>query len=163
VKLSLKNMLPFFEYKKSDNKYLKIFGKMMLTRIWAWMAQLDKFDKKNASDIEDDLEIVGIFPSGENNVNVSVTTDRVYNYAFARCIPFMKDRANMFISSLYEKQVDDIVRINTDGFIMKKPLKNIHLRKDIGELKKEEKYCGDLHIVHVNKIHKINMCDKNCN
>ena len=56
------------------------------------------------------------------------------------------------MGKIIDDQIQDVVRIHTDGFIMKKQLKNGDFGSGIGQLKIEDKYCDVLEIIHTNNI-----------
>ena len=66
-----------------------------------------------------------------------------------RLKPFLTAYSRNKIADVILQDIDNCVRVQTDGIIMLKPLKDVPYL-----LKIDEKYCGNIKIVHVNKIIK---------
>ena len=82
-----------------------------------------------------------------------------YYSRFARIKPFLYMKTRTFIIDMYESHVDDVVRVHTDGFYVKKDSKlNIEVSDKLGGLKFE--YAHKVEIIESNEVNII--CPK-CN
>ena len=94
----------------------------------------------------------------ENTIEV-INKNNPYYSRFARIKPFLYMKARTFIIDMYESHVDDVVRVHTDGFFIKKDSKlNIEVSNKLGGLKFE--YAHKVEIIESNDVNII--CPK-CN
>lgn len=135
-------------------------AKMLLTSLWGALTQIDVTTMKVSVDSEEMLEIgsnktiMSIIPIDENTRQVTfANSNRIYRHRFARMKPFLLSHGRIKIAKCLEKQLDDVVRVHTDGFITSNPLKHKINPTKIGCLKYEG-YHPDCKIQNVNKYTK---------
>ena len=158
----------FIEAKEIFGEYIEYFynlkckgvkgSKLFLTCLWGWLTAKEPMTLSNTGsyDIDDSKEITGIFPLNEDDkVRIIVNkANKMYKHAFARFAPFLLARARELIGLIYEDQIEDVVRVSTDGFILQNELKDANLGDQLGQLKIEKKYCNYIKITHQNLIHR---------
>jgi hypothetical protein len=141
----------FYDLKKQGIKEAKIF----LTCLWGWLTSKDSMTLSNdgSYDLDDTKDIIAIAPLEDDKVRITVhKINKMYKNALARFAPFLLARSRELIGLIYEDQIDDVVRVHTDGFIMKTNLKDANIGVNIGQLKLEDKYWRKLHIINTNNI-----------
>lgn len=131
-------------------------AKQLLTCLWGWATQTNEMTLSNDGnyDIDDGLQIIAMKPiddTGKTCIKV-LKKQKAFAYAFARFKPFLFSRSRELIGQTLEKQMDDVVRVYVDGFIMSKPLENANMGFHLGELKYESKYCGEIEIKSNGKV-----------
>jgi hypothetical protein len=129
---------PFVDYlfklKNLGFKSIKIY----LNKLWGKLIQRDLFKINTASvdnQIWDDKEIVEIGVIGDDinhsgNLEIDVVKKgKYYKTDFGRISPFMLAKGRFTTAQYILKNIDDVVYINTDGYILKKePHKDIKNR-----------------------------------
>ena len=74
--------------------------------------------------------------------------EKRYETNWARMEPFIVASGRLKISNMILPNIENVVRCHTDGIILKKPIANVKLGSDIGDLKFEES--GTCHIINSN-------------
>ena len=83
-------------------------------------------------------EIMSITP--DENGNLSFDTyikSSFYENNFARIKPFMMSYGRLKIANIILTNLDSVIRVHTDGIICTKPITNVKLGNDLGDLKYE--------------------------
>jgi hypothetical protein len=81
------------------------------------------FVKKNDTHIvTDEKKLITIKRVGKDRIVYTSDKNNQYNTNFSRLGPFLLSRSRCMISRIIEKDIDNIVRVHTDGFISKKEL-----------------------------------------
>jgi hypothetical protein len=135
-------------------------AKLILNIIWGLMAQRNMrktkcttIEKdKNFIDISEDDMIDSIKPSkfGEDGFLLKLQeTVKYYKYDHARIGPFLLAKGRERIAEVIGSYEDSLVRLHTDGFILKTAMKREHidLGTDLGQLKYEG-YCPNVSITN---------------
>jgi hypothetical protein len=140
---------------------LKTYYKQMLSALWGYLCEeryITTYVKKNelyTKNIRDDDEVSREpFNDEKDKITIFNYSDP-YKTRFARVKPFLMAHVRKALSDIYEKDIDKIVRVHTDGFYIKaskddEPLYNE--TREIGGVKLE--YKGYVEIINVNKIKK---------
>ena len=72
--------------------------------------------------------------------------EKRYETNWARMEPFIVASGRLNISNMILPNIENVVRCHTDGIILKKPIANVKLGSDIGDLKFEG--LGTCHIIN---------------
>ena len=135
-------------------EYIKYFYKLkkngvagagnLLQVFWGWQCTKSYVKNVIKGRIEDHVKIVGMIPDEDDDDKAVMNIkDKVeYKFGMARIQPFLKSMANLKLVNFYKDQLDDVVRVAIDGFIMKNKLydeENL-ISKKIGCLKHDLKY-----------------------
>ncbi len=76
----------------------------------------------------------------------------MFQTTYARMKPFLYAKGRELIGMFYENQIGDVVKVNTDGFMLKNPLVNIKLGDKMGQLGIDNKYTGNFNIINNKNI-----------
>ena len=121
-----------------ENKIQK--SKNILNILWGALCEIDKKKQYVQTDfeIDDDDEILEIYPSSDDTSHIIKTTkmNHYYKTPFARLCPFLLSQGRRHMTTILLDIKDNIHRIQTDGFLTDKPLHSITNVK-LGELKFE--------------------------
>ena len=140
-----------FELKKSS-----VSGaKLLLNILLGALVKSKSFEVDISKDGIQDNSIIQAMHPNHNDTGVEVKMTKEYKQFecnFARLKPFLYAKGREKTGRLYEHQIDDVVRVNCDGFIMKSPLTKTKLGNHLGELGEDKKYTCRLNVQKVNKI-----------
>ena len=91
------------------------------------------------------------FEVDPKTITVRIIKDgKTYKNDFARIHPFLMAQARLQTSEYLEHNLDDVVYVHTDGFILKKKIaKKIKLGNKLGDLKYEGE-CSDCKVTNCN-------------
>lgn len=125
-----------FKYKKEGVKEVKIF----LNTLWGALCQTNKWKSEITNDTKE-------YKQGNNFLTYTIKNGKViadcvnvsnfYDTNFARIKPFLLSFGRIKTAKVILKNIDNVVRINTDGFILTEPIKDYKTGTDLGELKFE--------------------------
>jgi hypothetical protein len=116
-------------------------SKSILNMLWGALCETDKRKQYISDDfkIEDDEEIVELYPSNSAEEFHNIKTTRFNNYYknnFARLGTFLLSYGRRHMANILKDNIEYVKRVQTDGFLT---TKFIHNKKDVelGELKYE--------------------------
>lgn len=131
-------------YSKYKNEGFKVV-KNYLNVLHGALCQTDVISIKSNIDsiteIHEDKEICIMHAIGD--LNSTTLHIEVYKpakrceYDYARIKPFLVAKGRYMISKIIAKNIDEVVRVHTDGIICKSEITNIQLGNNIGDLKFE--------------------------
>jgi hypothetical protein len=131
-----------FEFKKAGHKEIKKY----LNCLWGTLSQADVMSVKTDK-IFAKQKIMKITPDNDGNLTFDfVLKHKYYELDFARIKPFLFSYGRTKISNVILSNIDDVVRLHTDGFMCKSKIKNIKFGDDLGNLKYEGK--GEVEIIN---------------
>ena len=140
-------------------KQKKVKGaKEILNSLWGTLVEKNKIkfvmnqSKEHTMDINDTKIVIGLKPIGDVDSGLDIATsiyeDNQFKTPFARMKPFLLASARSILSSTVEQQVDKVVSMHTDGFIMTEPLIARKSRRDslhyVNVVLPHQKSIGDL-------------------
>lgn len=129
-----KNILHLYDLKRqTKDPSIKATLNSMTGLLYERNASFLKFTKKPIN-IDGKNEIIGMNESG---IKI-VPKDKYYRNDMARFMPFVLANCRLKLLSDLKDQLDKIVFINTDGFVLTEPYDGDNISDKIGELKKEE-------------------------
>ena len=136
-------------------KLAKVKGsKRILTCLWGYLSMMSTMKVViNESDEEgyelyEGNKIKHIIPVDDEHDTIIHTKRKAFRFPYARMKPFMLAKGREKILNICDKYMDDIVRIHTDGFYVKRKIDDIKLGTELGELK----YEGFCPVYHVNNV-----------
>jgi len=119
--------------------------KRYINCLWGMLSQIDilTINTKSSPIINENKEILTFLPVGPvDNVSHLLVDickpSKRYETDFARIKPFLVAKGRYVISKVIEKNLDNVVYVHTDSVILTKPIKDVKLGSNIGELKFEE-------------------------
>jgi hypothetical protein len=127
---------PFVDYLfklKKDHKECKKY----LNALWGALTQTNILTV-NSDTIYAGKEIMSITP--DENGNLSFDTyikSKFYENNYARIKPFMMSYGRLKIANIILTNLDSVIRVHTDGIICTKPITNVKLDNNLGDLKYE--------------------------
>lgn len=155
-----------YELKKSLGKQFPIFKKQ-ITVLWGALCRkniVSKFlNKEEYYDLPVDQKLLKTINFGNNHVTLkSLKLDTQYITDFARLGPFLLSRCRCMMSRIIERNIDNVVRVHTDGFISTKkmkfkrqdnncPIDQVKLGTDLGDIKFE----GHRELIEIQGVNKI--------
>lgn len=108
-----------------------------------WGALCEKNKRKQYIDdnfsIDDDEEILEMYPSNTDDNNHNIKTIKINNYYknnFARLCPFLLSYGRRHMANILKDNIEYVKRVQTDGFLITKKLHN-DINVEIGGLKYE--------------------------
>lgn len=136
------------------------YAKTMLNILWGSLCERNRkkiFATSNPSElitIPDKVDRMTPYGNGQMLIRCRESTDREFIYNEARWCPFILAFARLRMTEMLIPHIDRLVRIHTDGFILRGVDIPADLQKRIGtalgDLKKEHQ--GNVRIMHVNSI-----------
>ena len=132
-------------------------AKLILNCLWGWLVKKTYMNLSDygSFDIGDDKEIENMHVDQDGKLHATcVKLFQMYATNYARFEPFLLAESRSRLSEFYSKQIDAVVQINVDGFIMTEPLEGVELKSQISYLKCEDKHTGKLQIENVNYVSK---------
>ncbi len=130
-------------------------AKNILNVLWGRLCQINELEHvidmndKQVFELYDNSALTSIIPIDDNERLVKyVNVNRSFDTPFARMKPFLLAKAREKLGKLIHKDIDNIVRIHTDGFISKCKL-DIPIGDNIGDLKFEG-YTDNCTVVNCN-------------
>ena len=124
-------------------------AKSFLNLLWGILCQKQlKYSNLIYSDNADLLKDFKM--SGDNVIITTYNDETLFKHPMARLGPFLTANARKYMSNIMQPYKDDILRVHTDGFIIKGN-HNIPTSLLMGKLKLEYK-ADKINIIHVNKI-----------
>jgi hypothetical protein len=131
-------------------------AKLLLNILLGALCASNTFQINNEhGDINDDKEVLSIFPDDDKTVFKISRNYQMFQTTYARMKPFLYAKGRELIGMFFENQIEDIVRINTDGLIMKKPLIRVKLGDKMGELGQDDKYTGLFKITNQKAVNSV--------
>ena len=118
-----------FPFKKSGVKLLEDLAKKLLNCLWGKLCQVNKIkiyydlEKNEDCEIGEDKSLTDVCRDGRYLIIQFAPNERYYETSFARLAPFLLARGRRMISKIMQPHLDNIVRVHTDGFLSKVPLK----------------------------------------
>ena len=98
-----------------------------------------------------DFLLESIVDSEKSTVVETIDKNNIFKYSWARCGVFLTAYCRLkMIQILLKCNLDDIIQINTDGFISKTIIKDLKITKDMGDWK--IKHTGDCIIKNSNVV-----------
>ena len=147
------------EYKNEEmiNTYIKL----LLSSLWGLLCEEKKFfytikadGTGNYKEFEGD-EILRITPSNNGDTEYEIRNiNNPYKTRFSRMKVFLLSQGRYKMSSMLSDNVENVVRVQTDGFMVVHSDKKYDIKTDIGHLKLE--YEGNVKIKNVNRIEYLN-------
>lgn len=134
-------------------------AKDLLNTLWGSLCQKNilRIDTKQSSnnnpEIFEDSTIDRIIPinvDGSKHEILYTKNNTVYDTNWARIAPFMLARGRHQIIDIIENDIENVVRIHSDGWLTKTKLPG-PFGKGLGDVKYEG-YCSDVNVVHCNKV-----------
>jgi len=133
-----------FEFKKAGHKEIKKY----ISSLWGTLSQFDIMTLKTDV-IREGKVILTITPDNNGKLTFgTVLKDKFYELDFARIKPFLLSYGRTKTSNIILTNINNVVRVHTDGYIVKEPITNVKLGDDIGDLKYEGK--GEVNIKNCN-------------
>jgi hypothetical protein len=131
-----------FELKQQGHKDIKAY----LNALWGALTQTNKSYRHD--EVYANKEVLTLMPMGDD-INFDglkigvVNKDNFYETDFARIKPFLLSYGRCKTANIIMNNLDNIVRVHTDGIILKRPIdKNQKLGNGLGDLKYEGcSYC----------------------
>lgn len=142
----------FFDLKKKNIKG----GKLLLNCLWGRLVKQIEMtfyvDESTLLDVYTENTITEIKPSNEDPFTAVVTmvSDKSFVSNYARLGPFLLSNGRREIYRTMEPNIDDVVRVHTDGWICSTKMK-INTGIELGDIKYEG-YCSDVEVLNCNKI-----------
>jgi len=138
-----------------EKKTSKDYVKPIRNSLWGFFSKKNKVIKrfKKGDFIDIDNYDVKSMVNGDSTTTIEMTDNTdIFKYPWARCSIFLTAycRLQMIRIILNCKNVDDIVCINTDGFISKTEQPHLKISNDIGDWK--IKQTGDCKVINSNRI-----------
>jgi hypothetical protein len=129
-----------FQFKYQGYKDIK----KIINALWGALCQSNKI-KLFTDEIKENRTILKMLPDGDDidaclNSKKYITLqphERAYEYNYARIKPFLVAKGRYMISQIIEKNLNNCVRVHTDGILLKHKIKDVTLGNNIGELKYE--------------------------
>ena len=134
----LVNLLIYYlNLKKNGNTR----AKRILNTLWGSLCESDKLtvctNKNNITEIYDNREVLTMCPDDNGDTVIQFSkNEKRFKTDYARLKPFLLAKGRFMISKIYASDVDDMVRIHTDGIMMSKKI-NYQTGFDIGNLRYE--------------------------
>jgi len=150
-----------YQFKKDGVKGIKLLMNMLIGALYE--SNIFKLTSEHG-DIGANRDILKVYPIIDENGNeitvcTVVKTDSRYETSYARIKPFVYSKGRDLVARLYNHQIEDVVRVHTDGFILKAPLTQIKNRKlddeGLGKLGVDNKYTGKFRISKNKRPEKI--------
>jgi hypothetical protein len=128
-------------------------AKLLLNILLGALCASNTFQINNEhGDINNDREVLSIFPDGDKTIFKISKSYQMFQTTYARMKPFLYAKGRELIGMFYENQIEDVVKVNTDGFMLKNPLVNIKLGDKMGQLGTDDKYTGNFNIINNQNI-----------
>ena len=145
-----------YDLKNQGHKCVKPY----LNALWGTLCQVDKLpttlNNLRKTDVIDTMQMKWNAEENRFEVDPKLITVKIikggktYKTDFARIHPFLMAQARLQISEFLEHNLDDVVYVHTDGFILKKKIsKKIELGTNLGDLKFEG-VCDDCKVPNCN-------------
>jgi len=121
---------------KEGDKY----AKFCLSQLWGSLSEKNKrkvwvHDEDVVISEKDEIQYVR--PIGKGSLEVKVILKQnPYRTTYARIAPFLTSYCRWKMGKILEPFDEDILRIHTDGFITKKPIKGLDFGTALGQFKK---------------------------
>ncbi len=141
------------------------YGKDMIKKLHGYLTQRnertfyinDEIDEERIiPDYYEEIEEKrGMFlnEKGEHNtIATFVDTRKYFETGFARIKPFLLSKARCIMARLMMNNMDDIVRVHTDGMIVKRKLPNVDVGEKLGDFK-YKLYCDHVWIKNMNAFY----------
>jgi len=135
--------------------------KPILNCLWGYLCKKNEIPINTAKDGEEiygDKELVTMCPVGNDLKHKKVykidiiSKEYYYESNYARLGPFMLAKGRYVIAQHVLKNINDVVHINTDGYVLKdKPSKELKFGKELGDLKMEE-YKDKIEVLNSNEV-----------
>lgn len=127
-------------YPLKEKENIKI-AKDILNRLWGSLSEVDKTKQyvDTTFKIDDDAEILEIYPSKFENDKTIIKTVKINSYYksnFARLCPYLISKGRTTMTDIMHPYKENIKRIQTDGFIVNKKIHENRIVQ-LGELKYE--------------------------
>ena len=134
---------PFIDYLFKFKKDGVIEIKKYINALWGALCQkndlhvtLDKtFDTDNILMIMPNYNNLEFRNDAKSFNAVVAKKEKRYETNWARMEPFIVASGRLKISNMILPNIENVVRCHTDGIILKKPIVNVKLGSDIGDLK----------------------------
>lgn len=142
-------------YKIKDESKTNVLAKQYLNKLYGLMAKKERIKmviepEYDITNIELD-ETFGMIPWNDNvKINGVDRTKRIFKYPFCRCSIFIAALGRKKLYDTVKVYMNDIVRIQTDGFVSKKELPLL-LGTGIGQLKYVG-YSDNITVFNCNKV-----------
>ena len=112
-------------------------AKKYLNTLWGKLTQTNTI-KMKTENIYEGREVMSILPTDEGElIFETVIKQKFYETNFARIKPFLLSYGRVKICNIILTNLDEVVRVHTDGIICKSKITNVELGNDIGMLKFE--------------------------
>ena len=98
----------------------------------------------------DDVSLLDIREFGHQRKLNYVDNENIFASNYARTGPFLTSKVRQHVSKLFMPYYDQIVRLNTDGFVSNKPI-DIDLGDNLGDVALKWQ-CDNIYINHINNI-----------
>jgi len=137
-----------YKFKKEGHKEVKL----ILNSLWGALCQKNiltfNINTEEKHELFEVNSVIQISPMGKGSwasqkllsVNKIATQSKYYDNDFARISPFLTAKCRKDISFMVKFNLKNVVRIYIDGLILKKKIKDVELKDEIGFLKLEQKY-----------------------
>lgn len=117
-------------------------AKPILNILWGALCEYKTTNKTIKKDdktinIDGDNYIREMMPMGDDILLKLYSSNRVYKFNFARMAPFLLAKGRLMISNICRPFKNDIVRIHTDGFLIKNEINSKLIGTELGQLKYE--------------------------
>ena len=132
-------------------------AKLLLNCLWGWLVRKTtmRLTQDGSFDIGMDKEIIDLYVDNDGQLHATCQKlAQLYTTNFSRFEPFLLSESRDRLPEFYSSQIDAVVQINVDGFIMTEPLVGFKVNTHLGGLKCEEKNTGTLKIENVNHVSK---------
>ena len=126
-----------FDFKEKGHKEIKPY----LNGLWGALTQSNKM--KVTGRVHSNKEVLTMMPMGDDinftSVQMEVVNkDVIFETTFARIKPFIMSYGRVKTANIIMNNLDNVVRVHTDGFILTKPInKEQKLGNGLGDLKYE--------------------------
>ena len=150
---AFENVIDYID-KLEKNKNISKYMKPIRTSLFGVMTSKNKkfnIVKHNEKIECSDFLLESIVDSEKATTIQTIDKNNIFKYSWARCGVFLTAYCRLkMIQILLKCNLDDIVQINTDGFISKTIIKDLKISKDMGDWK--IKHTGDCTIQDSNVV-----------
>ena len=147
------NVIDYID-KLEKNKNISKYMKTIRTSLFGVLTSKNKKYNiiKHDEQIEcSDFLLESIVDSQKSTVVETIDKNNIFKYSWARCGIFLTAYCRIkMIQVLLKCNLDDIIQINTDGFISKTIIKDLKISKDMGDWK--IKHTGDCIVQNKNIV-----------
>eukprot|EP01038_Epipyxis_sp_PR26KG_P015561 gene15561-21013_t len=123
-----------FKFKKDGHKEVKKY----INCLWGALVETNTLKLVVTDVIYDNSQILKMMPTNDGKLEFEFVKKNVYyNLDYARIKPFLLSYGRLKIANIVLTNLDNVVRVHTDGIITKTEITNVELGSKLGDLKYE--------------------------